>query len=159
MNIQGIRQPLQKQFAISKTYFDTLLRRFEDEVLNQFSHLSNLLNEAGYITETYWNPNIKDRYPRTFMAVSPIMKKNYKKWGEILCVDITDNNIKNVTVDNRSHKLVVFTVIDNNLRVLLVGMAIVCQVNTEEILRLFRFFFKIHEDTQKPQTIITFQQQ
>lgn len=92
------------------------------------------------------------------MTVSPTMKKNYKKWGELLCVDITDNNIKNVTVDNRNHKLVVFTVIDNNLRVLLVGIAIVCLINTEEILRLFRFFFKIHEDTPKPQTIITFEQ-
>jgi hypothetical protein len=131
------------------------LRRFEEEELTNYSHLQSILNDNNMLTEVDWGSNLKERYPRTLVTVTPAMRKNYKKFGDFLCFDITENAIRNLTMDGKKYKLCVFCVIDTNLRVLLAGLALSCERESENIEKIFDMFFKLQEESPHPFTVMT----
>jgi hypothetical protein len=45
-NLNRLKEPILKQYAISKTHFETLLRRFDEEELTNFSHLQRITSDA-----------------------------------------------------------------------------------------------------------------
>lgn len=90
------------------------------------------------------------------VIVSEAMKKNFKSYGDILSFDITYKLIKNTTSDDKRYRLGVFCVTDTNLRILLAGLAIICDETVNTMYKIFQFFFEIHR--KQPDSIITDQQ-
>jgi hypothetical protein len=85
------------------------------------------------------------------------MRRNYQRYGDLLSFDLTYNLIKNMTIDGRKYGLGVFCVTDTNIRVLIAGISMMCDERTEDMYKMFDFFFRLH-DGRQPQTIITDQQ-
>lgn len=54
------------------------------------------------------------------------MRRNYAKYGDIVSFDITYKLLKNYTSDDLQYNVGVFCVFDTNIRILMVGLAIVC---------------------------------
>jgi hypothetical protein len=65
------------------------------------------------------------------------MKKNYERYGEIVSFDITYNLLKNTSSEGRRYRVGVFCVTDSNIRVLMAGIAIVCQETTADMYKVF----------------------
>jgi hypothetical protein len=59
--------------------------------------------------------------------VSPGMRENYARYGDLVAFDITYGLLRNVASDQKRYKVGVFTVTDTNLRALLAGMAILVE--------------------------------
>ena len=59
--------------------------------------------------------------------VSPGMKQNYARYGDLVAFDITYGLLTNVASDNRRYRVGVFTVTDTNIRALLAGIAILVE--------------------------------
>jgi hypothetical protein len=66
------------------------------------------------------------RTEKLVTAVSPNMKKNYERYGEIVFFGITYNLLKNVSSDGHRYRIGVFCVTDTNIRILMSGIALVC---------------------------------
>lgn len=63
------------------------------------------------------------------MTATAAMKRNYFKYGDMLSFDFTDNSIRNITTDGKKYRLGVFSVIDTNMRVLLVAVVLMSDPN------------------------------
>jgi hypothetical protein len=73
-----------------------------------------------------WNRENNDKCPQVLVAVSPNMRKNYEKYGEMVSFDITYNLLKNVSSNGHRYRIGVFCVTDSNIRILMAGIALVC---------------------------------
>ena len=77
-----------------------------------------------------WQEEPRDKFPRQFMIVSPRMKANYVRYGDLVSFDITYSLIKNVASDSRRYNIGIFTMQDTNLRILLAAVAFICDEST-----------------------------
>lgn len=95
-------------------------------------------------------------FPKIMVIASKNMKDNFQDFGDIVSFDITYSLLKNTSVDNLRYRLGVFCVTDTNMRILLAGLAIICEENIATFSKVFQFFFEIHQ--KQPVSIITDQQ-
>jgi hypothetical protein len=71
------------------------------------------------------------------------MKENYKKYGDCLSLELISLNLsKDKQMINSAHNVCVFFTQDTNLRLLLVGIAILGEDNVESLASVLGMFFK-----------------
>lgn len=97
-----------------------------------------------------------DMLPNIIVVVSESMRRNYVKYGDILSFDITYKLLKNFNSNGQQYNVGVFCVFDTNNRILIAGVAILCNESTDSMEKVFGMFIKLHN--RPPQTIITDQQ-
>lgn len=78
------------------------------------------------------------------VMASPDMRRNYRRYYELLSFDITYNLLKMFTSDGKRFRLGVFCVTDTNIRILLAGIAIISEERIQDMYKMFSFFFRIH---------------
>lgn len=98
-NLWRLKTSILKQYAITKTHFEQLMRRFEEEELSSFNHLRSIMEDASMEFKYDWGSDLEERYPRLIVAVTPAMKNNYLKYCDFLVFEFTDNAIRNKTAD------------------------------------------------------------
>jgi hypothetical protein len=76
------------------------------------------------------------------------MRRNYKRYCDVLYFDFFDDQIKSYCEDGRRHSLATFTVFDCNMRALLVGFAVITYESAETIALTFELLFGLNEDKQ-----------
>lgn len=59
LNLGKLKDMILKKYAISKSHFETLLRRFDEEELTNFNYMQSVLNDAGMVSEYDWGTNLK----------------------------------------------------------------------------------------------------
>jgi hypothetical protein len=123
--------------------------------MNVFGNFLDYLKSHKFEIMYDWGEP-KDKYPRTMVIVTPTMKKNFREYGDILSFDITYKMLKNTTNENQRYRLGVFCVTDTNIRILLAGIAILCDETTATMAKVFSFLFELHQ--KEPQSIVTDQQ-
>lgn len=99
----------------------------ENEKYNNWELLSKELRGKDYEWKVDWGSEPYGPYPRMMVLVSKPMRQNYRSYGELLSFDLTYNLIKNMTFEGRRYGLGVFCVTDTNVRILMAGLAIMCE--------------------------------
>lgn len=66
------------------------------------------------------------------------------KFGDLVSFDITYKLLKNNSSDGMRYRLGVFCVCDTNFRLLLAGLAFICEERAETFEKMFQLFFAIH---------------
>jgi hypothetical protein len=73
-----------------------------------------------------WGSNAdKVGYPYVIVTASPMMLKNFERYGDLMCFDVLYHILKNDS-NGKRFKVGMFSVIDTNLRILIAGVAILC---------------------------------
>lgn len=116
----------------------------ENEQFNTWELLSKELRNKGYKWRVEWGEQPYGPYPRMMVLVSRFMEVNYRNFGEMLSFDFTYNLIRNRSRDEKRYGLGVFCVTDTNVRVLIAGLAIMCEERNEDLYKMFQHFFELH---------------
>ena len=82
------------------------------------------------------------------------MKSNYRKYGDLLCFDITYKLLKKKRKETKHLGVGFFVGQDENTRIVLFGMCTIARETTEYFMKLFSFFFEVMEE-RIPETILT----
>lgn len=91
-----------------------------------------------------WGSEEGAQYPSLMVFVSPTMMANYQKYGDVVSFSIIPSLLKNSSAEIRRFRVGVFCVYDTNMRMLLAGIAIMCQETIVEMYRIFQLFIRIH---------------
>jgi hypothetical protein len=75
------------------------------------------------------------------VMISQTMKKNYERYGDMLCFDITYKLLMRKKEEFRHTGMGFFIGSDENSRILLYGMAVITQETSDNFYILFEFFF------------------
>ena len=89
-----------------------------------------------------WGSEEGAQYPSLMVFVSPTMMASYQKYGDVVSFSIIPSLLKNSSVEIRRFRVRVFCVYDTNVRMLLAGIAIMCQETIVD--RVFQLFIRIH---------------
>ncbi len=81
------------------------------------------------------------------------MKKNYERYGDILCFDITYKLLMRKKDEVKHTGIGFFIGMDENSRILLYGVAVIQHESSDHFYMLFEFFFEMM--CSVPQTILT----
>jgi hypothetical protein len=73
------------------------------------------------------------------------MKSNYRKYGDLLCFDITYKLLKKKRKETKHLGVGFFVGQDENTRIVLFGMCTIARETTEYFMKLFSFFFEVME--------------
>lgn len=82
------------------------------------------------------------------------MKSNYKKYGDLLCFDITYKLLKKSRKQMKHLGVGFFVGQDENTRIVLFGMCTIAHETTDNFAKLFSFFFEVMEE-RIPKTVLT----
>lgn len=84
-----------------------------------------------------WGSNAeKVGYPYVIVTATPMMLKNFQRYGDLVCFDVLYHVLKN-EANGKKFKVGIFSLIDSNMRILIGGVAILCQevaINLEKVL-------------------------
>ena len=119
-----MKQALLRQFDLSVKVCNKLINRFRIFEDNSFECLTEWFDQNRYGHKVFWGKEPQTRLPRITVFVSPSMKENYARYGDLVAFDITYGLLRNVASDHMRYKVGVFTVSDTNLRALIAGIAI-----------------------------------
>jgi hypothetical protein len=92
-------------------------------------------------------------YPEIMVVVSPTMKRNFERFGDLVNFHIVDQPILETSETGHNFRLGVFTVYGNNRKMLLAGMTFLCRETAAATRTVFEFFLKIHN--KQPESIST----
>jgi hypothetical protein len=113
---------------------DRVFWRFKNE-----DHMLSKLTERKVLFRRKINED--DGKSIILVMVSQTMKKNYEKYGDILCFDITYKLLMRRKEEFRHTGMGFFIGSDENSRILLYGMAVITQETSDNFYILFEFFF------------------
>lgn len=95
------------------------------ENMRDFCFYYNYIKDRGFQVAVPEMTNTGSTYFPDYMIVTnSSMHRNMRKFGDLLYMDFFPDAIVNHSYDGRTHNLIVWFVIDTNMRLLLVGWAL-----------------------------------
>lgn len=92
-------------------------------------------------------------YPEIMVMVSPTMKRNFARFGDLVNFHIAEQPILETSETGHNFRMGVFTVYGYNRKMLIAGVTFLCRETAAATRTVFEFFLKIHN--KQPESIST----
>lgn len=100
-----------------------------------------------------WGNIPKDRYPEVMVIATPAMIANYRKFGQTVSFDITNDLVSNTSANDEQYRLGTFVIQDSSLKSQLVAIVLFCNEEVLTFYSIFDLFFKLIGEA--PSSIMT----
>jgi len=91
--------------------------------VHDYTFLQNFLKDNRYNAIVDWD-EMRGAYPKRIVAVTESMKRNYRRYRDLLRFDVLDAVLKNRIDTSKRYCWAVFSVVDCGNRVVLAGVAV-----------------------------------
>lgn len=91
--------------------------------VHDYTYLQNFMREQKYNAIVDWD-EVRGAYPKRIVAVSEAMKRNYRRYRDLLRFDLVEAVLKNRIDTSKRYSLGLFSVVDCCNRVVLAGIAV-----------------------------------
>lgn len=123
-------------------------------IKTKFKELEEFLVAEGYELIVDQGRQPPGAYPEIIMAVSPTMKRNFERFGDLVSFHIVQLPISETSETGHNYRLGVFIVYSYNRKQLVAGVTILCRQTAAATRTVFEFFLKLHNKKQ-PESIST----
>jgi hypothetical protein len=131
-----IRRSVMQIFSLSEGEYDRIRKNFYTQEVNDYTYLQNFMKDNRYNAIVDWD-DIKGAYPRRIVAVTENMKRNYRRYRDLLRFDVLDTVLKNRIDTSKRYCQAVFSVVDSANRIVLAGVAVYNEESEENYVKLF----------------------